>query len=98
MLGFQLSLAASETGRGWLADNAALVIALFGITVSGIVGPSVAAWWTAKRERERDERAHVASQREDLRSVVDDAAAALGGAVPRLRPALDAELKGDPLP
>lgn len=62
------------------------------------MGPSIAALWTTRREREKDARARLLVQRDDLRSVVDEAAKALGGAVVRLRLALEAQLKGQPLP
>jgi hypothetical protein len=93
-----LTLAAAEPHKGWLAENATLIVGVVGILVSGLVGPSIAAHWTTQREREKDARAHLLAQRDDLRGVVDEAAKALGGAVARVRPALEAQLKGQPLP
>ena len=62
------------------------------------MGPSIAAQWTTRREREKDARARLLAQRDDLGGVVDEAAKALGGAVARLRPAVEAQLKGQSLP
>lgn len=93
-----LLLATSNPHKGWFTENATLIVGVVGILVSGLVGPSIAARWTTRREREKDARAHLLVQRDDLRSVVDEAAKALGGAVARLRPALDAQLKGQSLP
>ncbi len=95
---FLLILAAAEPHKGWLAENATLIVGIVGILVSGLVGPSIAAQWTTQREREKDARARLMAQRDDLRDVVDEAAKALGGAVAQLRPALEAQLKGQPLP
>jgi hypothetical protein len=92
-----LPIAASPS-KGWLAENSTLIVGIVGIVVSGVLGPTVAAVMTAKREREKDARARIVDQRNDLREVVDSAAKALGGAVPRLRPALEAQVKEEPLP
>ena len=97
MLTSQLILATGEATKGWLAENATLIVGVVGILVSGLVGPSVAARWTTKREREKDFRARTVAQRDDLRSIVDESAKALGGAVARLRPALEAQQSGQPL-
>jgi hypothetical protein len=93
-----LILAAAEQQKGWFAENATLIVGIVGILVSGLAGPSIAAQWTTRREREKDARARQIAQRDDLRGVVDEAARALGGAVARLRPALEAQLKRQPLP
>lgn len=93
-----LVLWAVNTHKSWLTENAALVVGVVGILVSGLVGPSVAAVWTSKREREKDERARLAARQDDLRDVVDDAAKVLGDAVPRLRAALGAQIAHQPLP
>ena len=98
MATFLLILAAAEPHKGWFAENATLIVGVVGILVSGLVGPSIAAQWTTRREREKDARARLIAQRDDLRGVVDEAAKALGGAVARLRPALEAQLKKQPLP
>jgi hypothetical protein len=97
-LALQVVIAVSEAGKGWFVQNATLVIGVVGILVSGLAGPSIAALLMAKREREKDARARVIAQRDDLRGVVDEAAKALGEAVARLRPALHAQLSGQPLP
>lgn len=89
-----LALAPSVAHEGWLAQNATLIVGVVGILISGLVGPSVAAWWTARREREKDARTRALARNEDLQTVVDEAAKALGSAVARLRPAVEAQLQG----
>ncbi len=89
---------ATAEHKGWLAENGTLLVGVVGILVSGLVGPSIAARWTTMREREKDARARLAAHQDDLRIVVDEAAKALGGAVARLRPALEAQLRGEPIP
>jgi hypothetical protein len=93
-----LILGAADAHKSWLTENAALVVGVVGILVSGLVGPSVAAVWTDKREREKDERGRLAARQDDLRGVVDEAAKVLGDAVPRLRAALGAQIANQPLP
>lgn len=97
MLASQLILATGEAPKGWFEENSTLIVGIVGILVSGLVGPSVAARWTTRLERERDARARTVAQRDDLRGIVDEAAKALGGAVARLRPALEAQQSGQPL-
>ena len=92
-----LILAATEPHKGWLEENSTLIVGTVGILVSGLVGPSVAARWTTRLEREKDTRARSIARRDDLRVIVDEAAKALGGAVARLRPALEAQQSGQPL-
>jgi hypothetical protein len=90
-------VAVGGNSKGWFVQNATLIVGVVGILVSGLGGPSIAAQWTTRREREKDARARAVTQREDLRSVVDEAAKVLGGAVARLRPALEAQLDGQSL-
>jgi hypothetical protein len=75
----------------WWSRHSTLIVGLAGIVMSGFIGPSVTAWFTAKRERTKDARARVADERDDLRELLDDAAKVLGGAVSNLRPLLDAQ-------
>jgi hypothetical protein len=91
-------LLVSEVHEGWLHQNSTLVVGVVGIIVSGLLGPSVTAAWAARRERQTDARALAVARRDDLRSVIDEAASALGGAIPALRPLLVAEQAGKPLP
>lgn len=90
--------AAAPEDRGWLAENATLVVGVVGIIVSGVIGPSVVAWFTARRERAKDKRALIIARRDDVRAVVDEAATVLSGAVGALRPLLLAELEHRDMP
>lgn len=95
----QLASSSQQTSSGdWWSEHATLIVGVVGIIVSGFIGPSVTSWWTARRERDKDNRAVIAARRDDLRELLDLAADHLGGAVSKLRPALDAQLKGLPLP
>jgi alkanesulfonate monooxygenase SsuD/methylene tetrahydromethanopterin reductase-like flavin-dependent oxidoreductase (luciferase family) len=91
-------LAADAAREGWLAQNAAWIVGIVGIVVSGVAGPSVSAWWNGKREREKDMRAQAMAERADLRDVADEAAKALAGAISQLRPALVAKRDGQAFP
>jgi hypothetical protein len=90
------SAAASE--QDWLTIHATLLVGIVGILVSGLVGPTVTAAWTTRRERTRDHLATVSERRDDLRVVIDEAAKVLGNAVSNLRLLLAAREKGDQLP
>jgi hypothetical protein len=89
---------AQQADRGWWAEHSTLIVGVVGIVFSGFVGPSVVAFFTARRERSRDKRALIAARRDDLRAVVDEAAGVLGGAVTALRPLLAAEMTGEESP
>jgi hypothetical protein len=96
-----LSLAAQtaqQADRGWWEENSTLIVGVVGIVFSGFVGPSVVAFFTARRERSKDKRALIVARRDDLRTLVDEAARVLGGAVSALRPLLAAELAGKEAP
>ncbi len=90
--------AAQQTDRGWWAENSTLIVGVVGIIFSGFIGPSVVAFFTARRERSKDKRALIVARRDDLRTLIDEAAAVLGGAVTALRPLLAAELAGEETP
>lgn len=90
--------AAQQADRGWWAENSTLIVGVVGIVFSGFVGPSVVAFFTARRERSKDKRALIVARRDDLRALVDEAAGVLGGAVSALRPLLAAELAGEEAP
>jgi hypothetical protein len=71
---------------------------MVGILVSGLVGPTVAAAWTGKRDRDGDHRAVVGSRREDLRGVLDEAARSLASAIPNVKKLMAAGAEGEPMP
>jgi hypothetical protein len=75
-----------------------LIVGVVGIVVSGLLGPTVAAAWTTRRERERDHFALVDVRRRDLREVIDETAKLLGGAVPQVKRLMAAEKEGEALP
>lgn len=56
-----------------MADTAVSITA---IVVSGLVGPSLGAWWTRRRQRDDHQRAMQA----ELRTVLDEGANAAGNA------------------
>jgi hypothetical protein len=97
-----LSVAAQATvaseDADWWSEHSTLIVGVVGIVVSGFVGPTLTALYTARRDRQRDSRSVIAARREDLRDVLDGAAGVLGGAVSKLRPILEAEQKGDAPP
>jgi len=72
-----LFAAAKSTDKGWLAENSTLIIALFSIAVSGLLGPSVAAWFTSRREKDKDHRLAINAERENLRDLLDELAQVL---------------------
>jgi hypothetical protein len=61
--------------------NATLVVSIVGIFVAGIVGPTLSSWAGRRADEQRFQRDQASRRRDDLRSVVDDAARllALGG-------------------
>lgn len=93
-LTFLVVAAAQQADESWWTKHSTLIVGVVGIIVSGFVGPTVTGWLTGRRERAKDARGRVASQRDDLRGVLDDAAIALAAAVSNLRPLLDAQLAG----
>lgn len=94
MLLLAVAQTAHKASSDWWSDHATLIVGVVGIVFSGFVGPTVTGWWSARREREKDQRALVLARRDDLRALVDEAARVLGGAVAQLRPLLQAELEG----
>jgi hypothetical protein len=82
----------------WLNQHSTLLVGVVGILVSGLIGPSVAALWVNRRERQRDHFALIDMRRQDLRGVIDETAKLLGGAVHHLRHLVVAEKKGEELP
>lgn len=94
----QQAAAAAPDNPDWLSQHSTLVVGVVGIVFSGLIGPSVAAGWVSRRERRRDHDAAVEGRRQDLRTVIDEAAKILGGAVSHLRPLLAAKQANAPLP
>jgi hypothetical protein len=90
--------AAETADQSWWSEHSTLVVGVVGILVSGVVGPSVAAWFTARRERAKDERAYRVAQRDDLRAVVDESAKALVTAASQVRQARKAQAEGKEMP
>jgi hypothetical protein len=82
----------------WLSRHATLLVGVVGILVSGLVGPSVAAAWTGRRERERDHRTLISARRDDLRDVIDQAAELLASAIPNIKKLMSASAMGEQLP
>jgi hypothetical protein len=73
--------------------NATVVVSAVGILVSGVVGPTLSGWAGRRADEQRFQRDQAARRRDDLRTVVDDAARllAVGGTNVRLiREARDA--------
>lgn len=93
-----LQLAAAASEQDWLSKHSTLIVGIVGIVFSGFVGPSVSAGWVSRRERRRDHQATIIKRREDLQTVIDEAAKILGGAVSHLRPLLAAKQANEPLP
>jgi hypothetical protein len=75
--------------------SSAAVLGVTGIVVSGVVGPLVAAWASRRRDVERFARDQVERRREDLRTLVDEAAVLLGAGETNLRLAHEAAARGD---
>lgn len=65
--------------------NNAVMVGVTGIVVSGVVGPTVAAWF-ARRSRSREfHREQVAARRNELRKLLDEAASLLASGPMNLR-------------
>ena len=67
--------------------NTTLIASVTGIGVSGIVGPSATAWASRRAARKQFLRDRAAARRDELRTLLDEAAVTLGLAGPRLRQA-----------
>jgi hypothetical protein len=67
-----------------MTDNA-VIVGVTGIVVSGVLGPSVASW-LARRSRSREfHREQVAQRRDELRGLLDEAAALLASGPTNVR-------------
>lgn len=67
--------------------NPVLVTSVTGIVVSGVIGPAITSWAARRAARRQFLRDQAATRREDLRSLLDEAAAILGVGPTRLREA-----------
>jgi hypothetical protein len=65
--------------------NTTLIAAVTGIVVSGVVGPGATAWASRRAARKQFVRDRAAARRDELRSLLDEAAVTLGLGGPRLR-------------
>jgi hypothetical protein len=78
--------------------SSATILGITGITVSGVVGPFVAAWAYRRADRQRFEHDQLQRRREDLRAVVDEGALLLGAGETNLRLAHEAVSRGESEP
>ncbi len=65
--------------------DATLAASITGIVVSGVVGPQVTAWSIRRANRRQFNRDQAARRRDDLRSVLDEAAVLLASGATNLR-------------
>jgi hypothetical protein len=79
-----------------MADTT-LIASVTGIVVSGVVGPSATAFASRRAARKQFNRDEAARRRDELRSVLDEAAALLGLGPTRLRQTREAERAHAPL-
>src|SRR4051812_27338254 len=78
--------------------SSAALLGVTGIVVSGVVGPLVATWASKRGDIQRFERDQLQRRREDLRTLVDEAAVLLGAGETNLRLAHEAASKSNPEP
>lgn len=67
-----------------MADNT-VIIGVTGIVVSGVVGPTVAAWLTRRSRSREFHREQVAERRHELRKLLDEAASLLASGPTNIR-------------
>ena len=65
--------------------NAALITSIVGILVSGVVGPQFTSWSTRRANHKQFNRDQNARRRDDLRSLLDEAAILLASGATNLR-------------
>ena len=65
--------------------NAALITSIVGILVSGVVGPQFTSWSTRRANHKQFNRDQNARHRDDLRSLLDEAAILLASGATNLR-------------
>jgi hypothetical protein len=74
--------------------NTTLIVSITGIAVSGVVGPSTTAWAARRAARSQFLRDRAANRRDELRSLLDQAASVLGLGATRLRQAWEEDRAG----
>jgi hypothetical protein len=65
--------------------DSALIAAVTGIIVAGVVGPAMSGWATRRADAQRFKREQSGKRRDDLRAVVDEAATLLAVGATNLR-------------
>lgn len=65
--------------------NATVAVSAVGIFVSGVVGPAISSWAGRRADAQRFAREQAGVRRDDLRSVVDDAARLLAVGATNIR-------------
>lgn len=76
--------------------NTTLIASVTGILVSGIVGPGATAWASRRTARKQFVRDRAAARRDELLSLLDEAAVTLGLGGPRIRHAQRADERRGP--
>jgi hypothetical protein len=74
--------------------NATVTVSAIGIVVSGVVGPAISSWAGRRADAQRFRREQAGVRRDDLRSVVDDAARLLAVGATNVRLIRDARQAG----
>ena len=77
-----------------MVASSVLIASVTGIVVSGVVGPAATSWGARRAARRQFIRDQVAHRRDDLRGLLDDAAAVLGVGPIRLRETWEAAQAG----
>lgn len=65
--------------------DSALIASVTGIVVAGVVGPAISSWAVRRADAQRFKREQRGKQRDDLRAVVDEAAALLAVGATNIR-------------
>src|SRR5258708_1475213 len=80
-----LALPSTSHSDAMSVFNAALITSIAGILVSGVVGPQFTSWSTRRANRKQFNRDQNARRRDDLRSLLDEAAILLASGATNLR-------------
>jgi hypothetical protein len=80
-----LALPSASHGDAMSVFNAALITSIAGILVSGVVGPQFTSWSTRRANRKQFNLDQNARRRDDLRSLLDEAAILLASGATNLR-------------
>lgn len=82
-----LSLPAAQGRSGSTSSslNATIWVSIAGIAVSGVVGPQLTSWATRRADRKQFNRDQNAKRRDDLRTLLDEAAVLLASGATNLR-------------